>query len=351
MQKVNAVICGVNINDMVVMSSKYDGYDSNTKKKFKVGDQIAFKHKSTLTQEQISKIFPSGKIYNLAIVWPSNCDQIVPNIDDYVLPIPSPEKKITPKSNFIPSQYQNDILNSLLNNKENILIEALAGSGKTSTLVWLVEEISKLGLTKKMRIIYLAFNKSIQKELAEKLEGTNVPAQTTHAFGFSLLKSRFGSQIAIKNSKTNDIFSKIICEENGWSFSYESFKAAKQTQEYKLKNPVLELVSYAKNWAVTPTDLNYCYQMLDEFVQIYEVEFDNFNFSKEKLFDYVVKVLVGSIPSPGETLSEVTYDDMLYLPIALNLKFPTYDLVLTDESQDFNFCQIRMLEKLANNHQ
>ena len=44
--------------------------------------------------------------------------------------------------------------------------------------------------------------------------------------------------------------------------------------------------------------------------------------------------------------NRVDYDDMLYLPLALDLPFPKFHLVLTDESQDFNAAQELILQKL-----
>jgi superfamily I DNA/RNA helicase len=354
MAQVDAVVCGVEVKGMVLMTSKYDGFDPHTCTRFKVGDQIAFKNKTDLTQEQKEKIFPNGKVYNLTVQWPLKPSskfpesQIVENtIDSYVPPSPFIPKPVS----FKPSEYQEDIFQTLLNSKDHILIEALAGSGKTSTLVWLIQELSNRKMTQNMRIIYLAFNKSIQEELAEKLQGTGVPAQTTHAFGLGLLKKRFGPQINIDNNKTSETFTKILCDENGFRYSAEAFKAVRKTEEYKLRSPVLEMVSYIKNWGIFPDsngvfnndDLANIYQLID----MYEVEFDSIKFTDEQLVNYSSRVVSAGIPKAGESIGEISFDDMLYLPLCLNLPFPKYDLVLTDESQDFNALQIGLIEKLS----
>lgn len=353
MAQVDAVVCGVEVKGMLLMTSKYDGFDPHTCTRFKVGDQIAFKNKTDLTQEQKEKIFPNGKVYNLTVQWPLKPSSKFPEtkveektIDSYVPPTPFIPKPVS----FKPSEYQEDIFKTLLNSQDHILIEALAGSGKTSTLVWLIQELSNRKMTQSMKIIYLAFNKSIQEELAEKLQGTGVPAQTTHAFGLGLLKKRFGPQINIDNNKTSETFTKILCDENGFRYSAEAFKAARKTEEYKLKSPVLEMVSYIKNWGIFPENgvfnqvhLASIYQL----IEMYEVEFDSMKFTDEQLVDYATRVVLAGIPNPGESIGEISFDDMLYLPLCLNLTLPKYDLILTDESQDFNSCQQLLLERLS----
>lgn len=61
---------------------------------------------------------------------------------------------------------------------DNMVIEAAAGTGKTSTLRYIADvDPSKRGL-------YLAFNKGIQLEASRKFTGTNVKTSTAHALAF-----------------------------------------------------------------------------------------------------------------------------------------------------------------------
>jgi len=72
---------------------------------------------------------------------------------------------------------QKEIINADLSPGETLKIMAFAGTGKTTTLV---------EYTKKrpgMRFLYIAFNKSVQLEAAQKFP-RNVTARTTHALAF-----------------------------------------------------------------------------------------------------------------------------------------------------------------------
>jgi superfamily I DNA/RNA helicase len=64
------------------------------------------------------------------------------------------------------------------------------------------------------------------------------------------------------------------------------------------------------------------------------------------LIHYACRVVIENLPAQNHKMTEIDFDDMLYLPLVLSLPIPKYDLVLTDESQDFNLCQILILEKL-----
>ena len=63
-----------------------------------------------------------------------------------------------------PSKYQKAIYKWIQKNKGNVIIQAVAGSGKTTTII----EASKLLPTDKS-CIFLAFNKAIANELKTRL--------------------------------------------------------------------------------------------------------------------------------------------------------------------------------------
>jgi Superfamily I DNA and RNA helicases len=71
---------------------------------------------------------------------------------------------------------------AILGTNDNIVINAVAGSGKTTTLI----EYAHTRLSKK-RILYLAFNKSVKMEAAQKFSAAglqNVTVETAHSLAF-----------------------------------------------------------------------------------------------------------------------------------------------------------------------
>ena len=79
---------------------------------------------------------------------------------------------------FKPSAYQQAIFAFITNGRGNGIVNAVAGSGKTTTLVKAAELLSTASS------LFVAFNKHIATELNERLEGTDMTARTVHSIGY-----------------------------------------------------------------------------------------------------------------------------------------------------------------------
>lgn len=81
-----------------------------------------------------------------------------------------------------PTPHQTAIFDHVASEAGNLIVQAVAGSGKTSTIV---HAMSLLGADEDA--IYLVFNKRNQTEAEERLRGTRVKAMTFNALGFRAL--------------------------------------------------------------------------------------------------------------------------------------------------------------------
>lgn len=81
---------------------------------------------------------------------------------------------------FTPSKYQQKILDCFTSTNENILVNALAGSGKSSTICLLTEHIDKSS-------IYIAFNASVVDEFKKKIKNPKVKVMTMHSLAYSIM--------------------------------------------------------------------------------------------------------------------------------------------------------------------
>ena len=86
---------------------------------------------------------------------------------------------------FKPSKYQENILNFIENEDGNLLVDAKAGSGKTSTLCMIADKI----IAQDKKCLFLAFNKSIVDELKTRIISENCQIKTLHSLGLSFLRS------------------------------------------------------------------------------------------------------------------------------------------------------------------
>lgn len=219
---------------------------------------------------------------------------------------------------MIPSKFQEIIYTDAEYTKNNMIINALAGSGKTTTII----EVSKF---LKGSIIFLAFNKSIAEEIKGKISST-VKCSTLHSVGYALLKSHFGN-VQVNENKIYDLMNEYV------PLQYD--KKGREIQETtKLRKAVRELVSKIKNTSADYKD----YENIEDLIDIYNIDIE-----VDEVFEHVGVIMHQS----NSDMNSIDFDDMIYLPEYLNLqaKFK-YDNVIVDEAQDLNTPQINLVLKI-----
>lgn len=221
-------------------------------------------------------------------------------------------------------------------NSPHLMITARAGTGKTTTLIEGLKLLKglepsikpsdqqqavwdKLLLSKGrvQTVGFVAFGKDIAQELKKRVpEG--VETMTMHSFGYNAVRKAFG-EIRCEANRVTELLAKVL----GTSI-YQM-----RGENSCLLNTVKDLVRYCKiNLITQPTE-----EDLIRLSNIYDVDID---YLEENVFSLVPKVLELSLDVKRDM--KVDYDDMIFLPNALNLPTYKYDLLLVDECQDLNKC-------------
>ena len=80
----------------------------------------------------------------------------------------------------IPSKYQQAIYDFVEHGVGNLVVEACAGAGKTTTLIQILKR-----LPSDKKVLFCAFNKDIVKEIKKKVgnDYDNVDIRTVHSLG------------------------------------------------------------------------------------------------------------------------------------------------------------------------
>ena len=204
------------------------------------------------------------------------------------------------------TQEQIDIINS----KGNIKINAVAGSGKTTTII----EYAKTR-PKNSRILYLAFNKSVKLEAEKKFRDrklTNVHVETAHSLAFRYIV--MGSNYKIKNEyKTNEIAELLGLQGNG-----------EKHAEYIMANHINKFIAYFCNSdKKNIKDLNYLEIVTDSKAQ---------NFVR-KFYPYIEKQTRLLLAKMDKGEIDIIHDFYLKKFQLSNPVLP-YDYILFDEGQD-----------------
>jgi len=205
-----------------------------------------------------------------------------------------------------PTKEQEKIFTYIEKRPENLLIEAYAGAGKSSTVV----EAVRL-LPKDKSITFLAFNKHIQEELKTKLP-EHVRCYTTYGLGNAAIKRKYGDKIVFDEFKADKIIQK---KAKNWDLNNE-FKNEEKINYYL--NNIKKLVNLCRLTLTVKPD----------YIPFLAERHDINNLSKPKDIKRVLKVL------DEMTIDRTSYDytDMVYLPAVDNSiwMFPQ-DYVIVDE--------------------
>ena len=210
------------------------------------------------------------------------------------------------------SQYQQAIFDFLIEGQGNAVINAVAGAGKTFTIV---NALSLIPADKK--VLFLAFNKHIATELQGRLQGiSNVEVATLHSFGNKVVRSN------LKSFMDADKVKKYIDNQIPyWRIPDELVEG--------YANKVRRLVELAK------------LSLVNSEPELFKLA-----------FKHGIEVLSTEIENALQTLEATDrnnrsfdFTDMIYYPIRFNLNCTQYDFVFIDECQDLSTCQQELMKK------
>lgn len=199
----------------------------------------------------------------------------------------------------------------IINSEGNIKINAVAGSGKTTTII----EYAR-ARPENSKILYLAFNRSVKTEAIKKFAAKklfNVKVETAHSLAYGHVVYDHGYRVSAKGYKSHE-----ICEILRLS------GVGEKHGEHIVANHISKFISYFCNSDKQKvSELNYA-----------DVVSDNrANAFVSKHYDYIenqTRLFLGKMNS-GEI--EITHDFYLKKFQLSNPKL-NYDYILFDEGQD-----------------
>ena len=172
-------------------------------------------------------------------------------------------------------------------------------------------------------ICFVAFNKSIASELQARVPA-GCEAMTMHSLGLKAVTNAYG-KLKISGYRVQDMISKYL-KRDIKDIRKKNATALRATQR---------LVSLCKLTLTKPTIQN-----LDAIASHHDIDL---NGSRDTIFDMVPTILEWC-KNPTED-RQIDFDDMIWLPVINELSMTKYDLLLGDESQDFNRCQQELFKK------
>jgi DNA helicase-2/ATP-dependent DNA helicase PcrA len=231
-----------------------------------------------------------------------------------VLPLPA---ATPPAPKRTPSKYQQAIFDWIRTGTGNAVVEAVAGSGKTTTMV------DALALTTG-RVLFSAFNASIAKELAERAP-SHVTVSTLHALGLKAVKRAYpGVQVDKDGEKLQAACLAAFPEKPG----------PNGDENFDIRRLAIKAAALAKATLTPTSDTAALVAMMDR----YGIEPDQAEDATR-----IATALRNILATCASDTTRIDFDDMVWLPVVLELSVDKYDWVFIDETQDMNRNQLELI--------
>lgn len=257
---------------------------------------------------------------------------------------------------FKPSTYQQNILDFFLNNPQsNMLVNALAGSGKSTTACMLSEH-------SKTSDLYIAFNASVVEEFKKKIKNPKTKVMTMHSLAYSIMlynveqesknsgekPKGFGSQrskrtVSLDNFKPHKILDEEITKRYGRyiEFAKRVFLKDNYVNLYNLCR--LTLTDMSSNKDVS--------RLIDDHVLFLYYGDEGYSAPDISEITSTLKILDTKSRQQFETQGVIDFTDMLWITFN-KLKYDNWEVpywalytnIYCDEVQDFSNIQLNFLK-------
>jgi superfamily I DNA/RNA helicase len=228
---------------------------------------------------------------------------------------------------FTPTEEQAAIVEAAKRTKDNLLVSALAGATKTSTLVLVSNAVL-------IPTLALAFNKRIAEEMGKRLPG-HVQSSTINSVGHRAWGSAVGKRLSVDPNK-------------GYADLKEYSDTRTSAHKKEISNnfaAIMRAVRLGKSMGYVPSKARsmgktLCDEGAFEASLLSAVDCDVNDF----FLSTVDEMLLRSIAASYNGL--IDFDDQIYMSTLFGGQFTKYPLVLADEVQDLSPLNFETLTKL-----
>src|SRR6266568_3116692 len=218
---------------------------------------------------------------------------------------------------------QSEILDLALTSRRNLLVNALAGTAKTTT-------IERVGTAcDRTPILYLVFNKRNQDEAARRMP-SHVECRTFNALGHRAWANQTGRRLTIDTKKSYTILKGLI----------DGLGRAEKSEAYDSFSEILAAARLAKVTGYIPPGR---FEGISPLVRD-----DPFDEEPTWLQTHLLDALLTKSIQVAYS-GTIDFDDQIYMPTLFEGTWPQFPLVMVDEAQDLSPLNHAMLGKLATN--
>lgn len=281
------------------------------------------------------------------------------------------------------SSYQKAIMNYVKTQRGNLLVDAKAGSGKTTTLVMVANELTNSG----KKCLFLAFNKHIVEELQSKIQSTDCLIKTVHSLGYSFILSylykKYGKdnyKVEVDTGKLRALVKEYYEKEFKKRLDMYNATGTVSSDDFVTSDMIYDAPQLSEEeMKALHSDIISDFVSLCNFSRFYNINYREdyiglrklakrfcwhlFSYIDDGVFDDFNELIIAVIDKTkelfekpeedmmGKPIIRIDYADMIYFPILYDMRVPYSvkqycDTVLVDECQDLNILQQKFIRKL-----
>lgn len=219
-----------------------------------------------------------------------------------------------------PSEQQQAIINEITSpTARHMRIEAVAGSGKTTTIELAMQQLQPLH-----RAQYMAFNKRNVEDILSRLgeDDERIEVATFNAIGFRALRRGLDFNVKVKGMKTYDMLD-----------TYPNVP-----DDRYIRGCIVKIVGLAKGNLIYPEhDIAALHDLLDYIGMLVD--------EPDLVVDFASLCLLNNWGYTQDN-KVIDFDDMLYLPLILDMPFRKKTHLFVDECQDTNNANFEMMKRM-----
>jgi len=235
-------------------------------------------------------------------------------------------------ANFVPSVQQAAFFNWIDSGSGSAMLEAVAGSGKTTTLLQALPRTSGT-------VAFVAFGKKIAEEIKARIarDGLDpqgrITASTVHALGLQIYRNHY------PRAKVDD--------KKLWNLATATPDGKDQLIPMHSIAFAMRAVNMAKQAGIGATidasDRDAWYRLVDHYSLDQYLSEEN-GTTLEDALRYACILLKAS----NDCTNAIDFNDMIYLPVRMKLasKF-RYDWIFLDECQDTNAMRLELISRVS----
>lgn len=220
------------------------------------------------------------------------------------------------------STYQENIYKWVSEGSGNAVVNAKAGSGKTTTAVNAVDRM-------RGDVLMLAFNKKIATELQNRLVTMGYPNASAATFHSESLKSlaKAKGKMSVNNSKVYN-FVEYFTQEG---------------ELMKCRKAIMDMVRFAKEYGFGVSGCN-TVDDINAWVNI--IQHNDIDIDADVSLETIIDVCQKVLDLNNRDVKSIDFSDMLYFPLLFDVDMIQYDWIIVDEAQDTNVCRKLLLKKM-----